>query len=113
MTVTDTREQQPASAAGIVVAEFRPLVKGESLRGFVTLQLPSGLIIHGCTLHQRGDARWIGLPGRQYEKDEGTKSWVRVIDFADRSTYEKFQRAALAAIDQHLSMIEAARKKVL
>lgn len=90
------------------VSQYKPLAKGDSLRGFFDVILPSGMVIHGATLHERGDARWIGLPGRQYEKDDGTKSWARVIDFADRPTYERFQRAALAALDQYFAQIEAA-----
>ena len=49
--VTDTKDKPQASAAAIVVVEWKPYQKGESLQGFIDLQLPSGMVLHGCTLH--------------------------------------------------------------
>lgn len=113
LTPTDTKQKQQPVSAGIVVAEWTPYQKGESLQGFIDLQLPSGMVLHGCSLHRRGDAKWIGLPGKQFETTDGTKSWVRVISFVDRPTYERFQKSALKAIDEHFALVEAAKKKVL
>lgn len=58
------------------VTDWRPLRKGTSLRGFVTLTLPSGMIVHDVTYHQRDDgARWVGLPARQYQNADGSTTW--------------------------------------
>ena len=109
--ITETSSQK--SPSGIAVTEWRPLRKGDSLQGFLTLVLPSGMVLHDCTYHERSDgARWIGLPARQYEKDDGSKSWVRLIDFRDRPIRDRFQRDALAALDEYFAMIKAARKVV-
>ena len=112
--MTDTKEQHPASATGIVVVEFRPLVKGESLKGFVTLQLPSGLVLHDCTYHERSDgARWVGMPARCYTNKDGATSWQRLMDFASKPSHKRFQRETLKAIDEYFAMVAAARKKAL
>jgi hypothetical protein len=85
----------------ITVTEFRELRKGSSLQGFVTFQLPCGMVLHDCTLHRRDDgARWIGLPARQYATADGETRWARIIDFADKQSAARFQQAAMAAVEK-------------
>lgn len=106
VTVSDAKEKekQYVTAAGITVVEWRPCQKGDSLQGFLTLQLPSGLTLHDCTYHQRPDgARWLGLPARQYTKQDGTTAWVRLVDFADKAAHARFQDLALSAVDRYFS----------
>ena len=52
VTVSDAKEKEKhyVTAAGPTVVEWRPCQKGDSLQGFLTLQLPSGLTLHDCTL---------------------------------------------------------------
>ena len=84
----------------IVVIEWKAMKKGDSLQGFITLTLPSGMVLHECTLHERPNgARWIGMPARSYTAKDGSTSWVRVVDFSTKDAYERFQRQALAAVD--------------
>jgi DNA-binding cell septation regulator SpoVG len=83
------------------VKDWRPFSKN-TLVGFVSLELPSGLIIHNVMLHERGDSRWVSMPAREYQKD-GERSWVPLIEFADRDCRESFQRLALEAIDAYLA----------
>ena len=86
-----------------------PFKKGESLQGFATLQLPSGLVLHDCAFHEGGNgAGWIGMPARSYTTKDGNTSWQRLVDFADRHSHEKFQQAALAALDEYFAMIKKA-----
>jgi hypothetical protein len=89
-----------ASADGFAVREWKPYAKN-TLVGFVSLELPSGLIIHGCTVHEKNGSRWIGLPAKQYTKD-GTQTWAPLVEFASKEVREKFQALALAAIDAYL-----------
>ena len=70
-----------------------------SLRGFFTLTLPSGLILKECSLHEKEGARWVGMPARQYEKD-GAKAWAKIIDFASKAAAQEFQQLALAAFHE-------------
>lgn len=100
---------KPAGASGghreLSIADWKAHRKN-SLQGFLSLILPSGLVIHNCSLHQRDGARWIGLPARQYVKDDGAKSYAPLIEFTSKDARQRFQAAALEAVDRFM---EAAR----
>jgi hypothetical protein len=81
------------------VSEWRPYVKN-TLQGFFTLTLPSGLVIHGCTFHTKGDSRWVGLPAQKIVKEDATSSYTPIIEFTTREAKDRFQAAALAAVDE-------------
>lgn len=81
--------------------EFKPFEKN-TLRGFVSLELPSGLILHGFTLHEKNGSRWIGMPAKEFTKSDGIKSWVPQIEFASKEARDRFQAAALGAVDDYL-----------
>lgn len=84
------------------VVEWKPYAKN-TLAAFVSFRLPSGMILNECTLHIKSASRWIGLPARPYEKQDGTRGWQPVIEIPDRNARDKFQRAALAAVDEYLA----------
>jgi hypothetical protein len=86
--------------AAFVVREWRPHSKN-TLVGFLVLELPSGLVIRDVMLHQKGDARWLSMPAREYQRD-GERSWVPLIEFTTKATREAFQSAALVAVDSYL-----------
>jgi len=87
-----------------VVSEWRECRKGDSLRGFLTLTLPSGMTLHDCSYHRREDgASWIGMPARQYTKQDGTTAWFRLVDFSDKDGHARFQKLAREAIDRYLA----------
>ena len=83
-----------------IVREWRPFEKN-TLRGFLSLELPSGIIIHNCMLHEKNGAKWIGLPAREYQKG-GERSWMALVDFADKESRQSFQEYALQAVDSYL-----------
>jgi hypothetical protein len=95
-------EVQPpiAAASSFKVTEWRPFLKN-TLRGFLSLEFSSGLILHGCTFHEKNDSRWIGLPARPYEND-GERSWSPMVEFNSKKARDKFMAAALAALDAYL-----------
>jgi hypothetical protein len=68
-----------------------------SLLAFLDLELPSGLILRGCTLHDSDGRKWVGLPGKPYKDAAGKDVWANIIDFRDRSTRNNFQKQATAA----------------
>ena len=43
----------------VIATNWKPLERN-TLKGFVDLTLPSGLIIHGCSLHRKNESRWMG-----------------------------------------------------
>lgn len=83
--------------AQFIARNFRPLRKN-TLRGFVEIETPSGLVISDVTLHEQNGRRWLSMPARQYEKDDGEKTWAPCVKFRDRDAAERFQSAALPAV---------------
>jgi hypothetical protein len=88
----------PAVSHQFIASDFKRFEKN-TLRGFFCLTLPSGLRIKECSYHQRDDKSWIGLPAKPWTKQDGTISYVNILEFVDKETQYSFQRHALAAID--------------
>lgn len=74
-----------------------------TLRGFISLKLPSGLVIHDMTLHEKEGRRWVGLPSRSYQDNDGETQWIPVVECPDRSDRDRFNELALAALDAYLA----------
>jgi hypothetical protein len=98
-------QPKPARPGGghqsIVIADWRPRQKN-TLQGFFTATLPSGLVFHDLMLHERNGTRWIGFPAREWKDAEGRRNFARFIDFRDRTTADRFRGAVLLALDQYL-----------
>jgi hypothetical protein len=86
----------------IQIAQFKALSKN-TLKAVFDVVLPSGMQIHGCMLHESNGVRWIGLPGKPYRDAGGNETYARIIDFVDRATYDRFQRAVMDALGAHLA----------
>jgi hypothetical protein len=90
-------------------SSWRPHLSG-TLQGFFRLQLPSGLIINNLTLHQKGDKRWVGLPGvpqieagrHRVDPATGKPAYTPTLEISDRQRRDKFTEQALAAFDRLL-----------
>jgi DNA-binding cell septation regulator SpoVG len=102
-------QAKPAEGNGghreITIAGWKPLTKN-TLRGFLSVNLPSGMVIHNVTVHEKDKARWVGLPAREWTNDQGEKQYTRLVEFRDRATANRFRDAVLDALDKYL---EAAR----
>jgi len=95
----------------ITASNFREVVRN-TLRGFCTLVLlPSGIVLHGCAYHQRDNQRWISLPSKSQIDSDGRQRrdlvtnkvlWTPVVEIRGKAERERFQAAALAAIDKLL-----------
>lgn len=91
----------------IRATDWRPLERN-TLQGFVTLELPSGLVLRECAFHRAASgAEWIGLPGRpqldrggRQRKDPSTGKalYVPVVEITGKDARERFQAAALKAV---------------
>jgi DNA-binding cell septation regulator SpoVG len=91
----------------IIISDWKPHLKN-SLQGFFSATLPSGMVIHNLTVHEKNGSRWVGLPSREWTNNEGVKQYAVLIEFADRGTADRFRDNLLEALDQHL---EASCKK--
>ena len=83
------------------ISNFRSYEKN-TLKGFIEVELPSGMILKNITWHQRDDKEWIGLPAREYKKDDGSTGYANVVDFVDKTTYWKFVNKVFDALKEHL-----------
>jgi hypothetical protein len=99
-----SRNRPPGKAPGLnafSASDWKAYEKN-TLRGFVTIDLPSGMRIKECTVHEKNGKRWIGLPGKPWIKSDGTTGYVSILDFASEETKNRWQRLALAAVDDLL-----------
>ena len=97
---------KPAGANGghrvVLVSNWKVREKGV-LRGFLSLTLPSGLVLNNYALCEKEGKRWIGLPSRQYKKADGSPAYMPLVEFATKEVRERFQLAALRAVERFTS----------
>lgn len=89
----------PITKAAIEISGWKEYEKN-TLRGFFTVTLTSGLIIHRCMLHQKESKRWVSLPAQEYKDPYGAKQYANILEFTDRETSDRFQNAVLTALDE-------------
>jgi hypothetical protein len=94
---------QNAGHRSILIRDWKPLSKN-TLRGFFSATLPSGLVLHDLMLHESNGKRWIGLPGKPYTDASGKETYAKIIDFATRAVADRFRDAVLRALDDHLAV---------
>ncbi len=89
---------------------FREHISG-TLLGFANLFVPKwGLEIYGCSLHKKGDRRWLNLPSREYQ-EEGEKKYASTMRLREKDHYEFFCRQAKEAVDTWIN--ENEKKKAM
>jgi DNA-binding cell septation regulator SpoVG len=97
---------KPAVASGghrgITVSNWKPLQKG-GLRGFLTLTLPSGLILNNCQLLETKGQRWIGLPSQRFQLKDGSIGYVPIVEFTTKRARKQLQSEALHAVELYLA----------
>lgn len=87
----------------VEVKAFKEFEKN-TLQGFATLFLPAvGLQIKDCTIHMKDGKRWVSLPAKPYQKEDGSQSYAYIVSFPDRNDYGTFQEQALRAIDAFMA----------
>ena len=96
---------KPAAAGGghrtITVCNWKRLKNG-SLRGFLTLTLASGVVIHNCPLLEAGGRRWVGVPSRRDLTADSKVHYEPIIEFATRKAHRNFERTALEVVEAYL-----------
>jgi hypothetical protein len=104
-----TKKAKPAGASGghrtITVSKWK-LLKNGSLRRFLTLTLPSGLIIHNCQLLEVGGRRWIGLPAHRFHLADGAIKDQSVVRFATKRALKNFPEVALRAAETYVGGVQ-------
>ena len=75
-----------------------------SLVGAFDLEMPSGLKINGVMLFEKNGKRWVGFPSKEWVKQDGTKSYSPLLEFASRDVADKFQALVLPLAEQVLEL---------
>jgi hypothetical protein len=101
-SVKPVTTKTPNPSAVIIIRGWKPYRLG-TLAGYLDIELPGGLVIHGCALLEKDGDRWISLPSKQRRTGVGAITWVPTVSFPDRATRDEFQSLALAALDAYLT----------
>jgi len=78
------------------------LLRKNSLVGSFDLELPSGMIVRGAMLFEKNGKRWVNFPSREYQKPDGSKGYLPLLEFATREISDNFQRQVLPLAEREL-----------
>jgi hypothetical protein len=90
---------------GFNVESFTPMAKN-TLVGFATIRVPSGLVFHDVGVHRQGDSLWampaskpmLGPDGVQLRDTRGKLRWTPIVSFADKRTRDRWSDGVIAAL---------------
>jgi hypothetical protein len=93
------------NARAVVITEWKPLHRN-TLRGFVTAHLPSGMVLHELAVHRRDGAWWIAPPGKPMlgrdgvamRDDAGKLRYQTIIEFDPPAAKQRFSNAIIEAL---------------
>jgi hypothetical protein len=91
----------------MTLRRWRPLRRG-SLRGFVSVALPSGLLIEDVAVHVTGGRIWASLPGRPMLGRDGMAlrddreriRYSQIIRWRSRELADEFSRRVAELIKE-------------
>jgi DNA-binding cell septation regulator SpoVG len=77
-----------------------------TLRGFATVQFPSGMIIHEVAVHANHRGVWASPPGKPMtdrsgqlmRDDDGKQRYVPIISFASKQVRDQWSRVVIEAL---------------
>lgn len=94
--------------AAATVREYRELHSGAAL-AIITLELPSGMVLHDCMVLEKDGRRWVNPPskvrvwrGEVKTALDGKPIYDPVVSFVDRAKSDAFSALALAALDAYI-----------
>lgn len=82
-------------------------VRTGALVGFCDVHLPSGMILHRCSIFAKEDKAWASPPAKQVlgrdgsvqKSANGKTRYEQTVSFADRATQERWSNAVIEAIN--------------
>ncbi|HQT86529.1 hypothetical protein [Acidiphilium rubrum] len=91
--------------AELTITEWKPL-RRNSMRGFMTATLPSGMVLHDVVVHVTDGKPWaappskpmIGRDGVAMKDGNGKARYNPIISFIDKPTRERWSAAIIAAL---------------
>jgi hypothetical protein len=89
---------KPPPTPAVITSNLKFIHKN-SLKATVDLTIPKWrLVIRGAMWFEKNGKEWIGFPSREWTDRNGEKKFATILEFSDRDTADRFQRAALAAV---------------
>jgi hypothetical protein len=89
----------------VIIEDFRSLVR-DSLRGFVCVRLPEGIILQDVAIHVRDGKSWASPPGRpmvdrdgrQLKDAAGKRRFSQTLTFTSRAHRDAFSDSIIEAL---------------
>jgi hypothetical protein len=106
----ERNQTRPATAekqgSRLRLLEWRPMVRN-TLRGFASVELPSGLTIADISVHVSHGKRWASLPARPQitsdgtvrRGDDGKIAYSPVLKWRSRELQDGFSAAVVRAVE--------------
>lgn len=98
-----------SNSSAIIITDWKPIARN-SLRGFFTATMPSGLVFHEVAAHTSNGKKWVSPPSKPMVgkdgvalKDENGKvKYSPLISFSDKATRDKWSSAVVNALEQQM-----------
>jgi hypothetical protein len=88
-----------------IIEDFTPVIRN-TLRGFVRVRMPSGVIFHDVGIHQQGPTAWaspaskprLDRANQQMRDAAGKLLWLPLVTFETRELRDRFSGAIIEAL---------------
>jgi DNA-binding cell septation regulator SpoVG len=71
-----------------------------SLLGYADVSIVKWrLIIKGVGIFQKGAARWVKMPQREFQKSDGSTGYSDIMSFSDKNVITRFRKAVFSALE--------------
>lgn len=95
----------PVAPPRPTIENFKPMNAG-ALRGFCDVTLPSGMVLHRCSVFAKDDRAWASAPSKQVIGRDGTVQrtadgkvrYEPTVSFVDRATQDRWSAAVIEAL---------------
>lgn len=89
----------------ITISDWKPIERN-SLRGFCTVCLPSGMILHDVAIHVSNGSWWaspaskpqLNREGQAMKDDMGKIKYQPIISFESKATRDRFSTSVIDAL---------------
>jgi hypothetical protein len=85
-----TEKAPTANQPPFQIHEWKPLHHG-TLRGYISVLFPSGLILRSLQVHETDGRRWIGYPMRGVAPEVAASGIAPVLSFESQKKQQKFE----------------------
>jgi len=60
-----------------------------------------GVELQGCSLYMKNGQKWLNLPAKEYQNEQGERKFAPYVRFREKDHYKRFCEAAIRAIDEY------------